>query len=305
MFITHDIEIVRSINKYRVSDNPYTGTSLVVTSYNVKGAGYDRSFQTVDRINGRFKTAVREDKKVVELGLRYRVEKPAYAAHLKSEVQRLFQGEFYLRELATNSNKIPFLNFDDPNHEFDLDYVDGRQIYVGLVSDVSFDTTKTSGEFTLEFETINLPYFESIGYSTDLENDPNLNLWGADEDVSFNKQDLYRKCTFTNVGDGWLYSLSQVPINQFTQDMRVEITLSEDTSEFRFYIADSDLMEIIGLKLKKGDKIVFDGLHTYRNGLSIDDYAFGPQPTINPGGNNFHFNQYVAKVIFKYKLYFR
>lgn len=60
-----------------------------------------------------------------------------------------------------------------------MEYVDGRQIFVGLVNEVSFDTTKTSGEFTLDFETIELPYFESIGYSTDLEKESgNLNKWG-------------------------------------------------------------------------------------------------------------------------------
>lgn len=69
--------------------------------------------------------------------------------------------------------------FEPLEQEFELDYVDGRQLFVGLVSEVSFDTTKTSGEITLTFETTELPFFESIGYSTDLESDNDLEKWSV------------------------------------------------------------------------------------------------------------------------------
>ncbi|MDW3871252.1 phage tail family protein [Staphylococcus saprophyticus] len=304
MLISHDVEIVKN-NKYRISDNSFTGTDLVVASFNVEGAEYERDFETIDRINGRFLNSSREDHKTVKMTLRYNVDKPAYAALLKSRMQSLLSGSFYMRELATNDNTIPYISLGQANHSFDLEYVDGRQIKVVLTSPISFDTTQTAGLIDLEFETIGSPYFESIAYSTELENDPNLNYWDVGEELGFDKEDVYRKCTFENLMDGWLYYAGDVTINQFTQDFTTTITLGENSSLFRFYISDSDLMEIKGLKLKKGDKIVFDGMRTYRNGKSIDEYAFGPQPMIRPGGNNFHFNQVVAKVVYKYKLYFR
>ena len=43
-----------------------------------------------------------------------------------------------------------------------MDYTDGRQIYVGLSDAISFDSTQTSGDIELTFETLELPYFESI-----------------------------------------------------------------------------------------------------------------------------------------------
>lgn len=304
MFITHDVEIVKN-NKYRISDNSFTGTDLVVASFDVEGAEYERTFESVDRVNGRFLTATREDHKTVKMTLQYNVEKPAYAAFLKSKIQALFSGSFYMRELATNDNTIPYISLGQANHSFELDYVDGRQIKVVLTSPISFDTTQTAGTIDLEFETIGSPYFESIAYSTELEKDPNLYYWDIGTEIGFNKEDNYRKCTFENVMDGWMYYAGDVTINQFTQDFTTTITLGEDTSLFRFYISDSDLMEIKGLKLKKGDKLVFDGMRTYRNGIAIDDAAFGPQPMIRPGSNNFHFNQTVSKVVYKYKLYFR
>lgn len=304
MFITHDVEIVKN-NKYRISDNSVTGTDLVVASFDVEGAEYERTFDSVDRVNGRFLTATREDHKTVKMTLQYNVEKPAYAAYLKSKIQALFSGSFYMRELATNDNTIPYISLGQANHSFELDYVDGRQIKVVLTSPISFDTTQTAGTIDLEFETIGSPYFESISYSTELEKDPNLYYWDIGTKIGFDKEDIYRKCTFENVMDGWMYYAGDVTINQFTQDFTTTITLGEDTSLFRFYISDSDLIEIKGIKLKKGDKIVFDGMRTYKNGMSIDEYAFGPQPMIRPGSNNFHFNQTVSKVVYKYKLYFR
>lgn len=50
----------------------------------------------------------------VELRLRYEVPKIAYASHLKSDIQTLFYGRFYLRELATPDNTIKFENMFEP-----------------------------------------------------------------------------------------------------------------------------------------------------------------------------------------------
>ena len=100
----------------------------------------------------------------------YSVEKMAYASHLKSSITSFIEGRIVLRELAVPEAKIRFENpFEPQKQEFELEYVDGKQIKVGLVNDISFDTTQTSGEFTLEFETLELPYFESIAYNTILE----------------------------------------------------------------------------------------------------------------------------------------
>lgn len=305
MFITHDIEVAREDGSYRISDNPFTNNDLVVASYNVEGAEIERQFDTVDRISGRFLNTSRETYKTVKMTLRYSVDKPAYASHLKSSLQSLLNGSIYLREMATSDNTIPFLNIGDRDYDFNLDYVDGRQLKVVLTSPISFDTTQTTGLIELEFETVGLPWFESIAYSTELEKDPNLDFWDIDTELSFNEDDLYRKCTFEGVQDEWVYYRGEVPINQFTQSFTTEITLGEDASKFTFYISDSDLMEIKDLKLKKGDKIKFDGIRTYRNNIPIDEKAYGPQPMLKPGANNFHFSQTVEKVVFKYKLYFR
>ncbi|NBL34473.1 phage tail protein, partial [Streptococcus equi] len=52
--ILHDVEIYKDKQHYYISDNPFTKQMLRVVSYDVKGAGYDRSFSNIDRVNGRF-----------------------------------------------------------------------------------------------------------------------------------------------------------------------------------------------------------------------------------------------------------
>lgn len=309
--IAHDIEVVKNNNKYRISNNPFTNDVLRVVSYNVEGAGYERKFDNVERINGRFHNSTVEEKKVVKLTLRYDVDRIAFASHLKAAIQNLFSGHFHLRELATPDNNIKFESiFSDEKQEFELEYVDGRQIYVGLVNEVSFDTGRTSGEFTLDFETVDLPYFESIGYSTDLENGTNMEKWSIPDNITF-MDNIYRKFTFTNLSSGDVNYIGSVPINQFNQNSMVEITLGKDVGKgdskgLTFYMSHSNMIQIKGLDLKKGDVIKLDGLHTYRNNLRIDDFNRTlEQPVLHPGLNHFTLNQKVQKIVFKHKIYTR
>ncbi|MDU1613888.1 MAG: phage tail protein, partial [Staphylococcus epidermidis] len=155
--------------RLRISNNRFTGTALRVVSYDVKGAGYDRKFDEIDRVNGRFHNATKEEKKSISMTVRYDVEKIAYASHLKANIQAMLRGHFYLRELAASESEIKFENIFEPKEQsFELEYV----------------------------ETIELPYFESIGYSTDLEKESgNLNKWGIPDKNPFNTSHKERRYT--------------------------------------------------------------------------------------------------------------
>lgn len=306
----YDIEVVKGGNKYRVSDNPFTHQNIEVTGYDVQGAGYNREFNSVERLNGRFLNATMEEMKTVTMRLRYSVSRVAHVAHLRSELQKLFSGSFFLRELSASDNKIEFLGFNDPDKKFELEYSDGRQLKVGLVSPISLDSTQTSGDIELEFETIELPYFESIAYNTALSTNPNMEYWALADAVAWNENDDYRKNKFYNIQDGYYFYLGDVTIDQFNQNCTIEIVLGKDTKDFTFYIGNHDMMRISGLNMKAGDKIKYDGLQTFKNGISIDataagTHTSGAQPVLEPGANNFHFNQEVQSIYFKHKLYFR
>lgn len=310
--ILHDVEVYKNKERLRISNNRFTGTALRVVSYDVKGAGYERKFDEIDRVNGRFHNATKEEKKSISMTVRYDVEKIAYASHLKADIQAMLRGQFYLRELASPENEISFENIFQPKEQkFELEYVDGRQIHVGLVNEVSFDTTKTSGEFTLEFETVELPYFESIAYSTDLEREgSNMNKWGVPDRNPLDIPNQQRKYTFYDTKVDEVYYGGTAEINQFNQDSIVEITLGESVSKkdadgFNFYMTHSDIMKISGIELKVGDVIKFDGIHVYRNNLRIDDYnKTKQQPVLMPGWNTFHSTKRLKKIVFKHKRYY-
>lgn len=311
--ILHDVEVYKDKQHYKISDNPFTLNMLRVVSYDVKGAGYNRDFSDIDRVNGRFHNSTTELKKTVEMKLRYVVNKIADASYLKARLQELLRGQYYLRELAASETEIKFENIFEPkNQQPTLEYVDGRQIYVGLVNEISFDTSQITGEIDIEFETIELPYFESIGYSTDLEKvNGNINKWGSVEDNIFKVEDKTRKYTFENLKIGDVYYGGSVPINQFNQDSVVELILDEDISSkdnsgLTFYITNgSNAIKISGLDIKAGDVIRFDGIHTYRNKIRIDDYnQTKTQPVLVPGWNTFHSTKTLQKITFKHKRYY-
>lgn len=311
--ILHDVEIYKDKQHYYISDNSFTKQMLRVVSYDVKGAGYNRDFSNIDRVNGRFHNSTTELKKTVEMKLRFNVQKIEHASFLKARLQELLRGQYYLRELAASETEIKFENIFEPkNQQPTLEYVDGRQIYVGLVNEISFDTTQISGEIDLEFETIELPYFESIGYSTDLEKETNnINKWGAIDTDPFEVEQKYRNYTFYDLKIGDVYYGGSVPIKQFNQDSVVELTLGEDISKddrsgLTFYITNgSNAIKISGLDIKAGDVIRFDGIHTYRNKIRIDDYnQTGERPVLVPGWNTFHSTKTLQKITFKHKRYY-
>ncbi|MBG3873530.1 phage tail protein [Staphylococcus xylosus] len=308
MFIAHDVEINKNDELYRVSDNPITGQKLEVVEFDVQGSEKELDFNEIERINGRFLNSSVERYKKATMVVRYSVSKIAYASHLKNSIQNLFSGQFYLREMAANDIEIPFQTMLDPTHEFELNYVDGKQLLVALVSSISFDTTKTEGLITLEFETVELPYYESIGYSTDLESGNDLDLWGITSNMTFISNSDQRKFTFYNTENDFVYYAGDVPINQFNQKFIVEITIGENTNHFTFDTGyKSEMMTVKNIDLKEGDIIKYDGIQTYKNGIPINGkkYGTGNQPSLVPGYNQFHFNQVVNKVVFKFKMYYR
>lgn len=305
--IAHDIEFYKDGKKHRLSDNIYTRQSLRLVSYDVKGAGYKRNFDDIDRVNGRFYNYETEEKKVVTMKVRYEVEQIAHVTHLKARLQALLHGHFYLRELATNDATIQYEDiFDKPQQDFQLEYVDGKQIFVGLTTEISIPSETIAGEFTLEFETIELPYFESIDYNTEMPERTAIS-----EAFIFNEGDSSRKHTFYNIKVGDYYYHGTANIDQFNQDLIVECTLGENISKtdkqgFNFYMTDSDVIRISGIEMRAGDVIKFDGLHTYRNGLNIDDANNNlQQPVLTPGWNTFHSTKTLQKIKFKHKCYYR
>lgn len=195
------------------------------------------------------------------------------------------------------------------NHEpfNDNHYVNGRQYQVMCSDVVVPEENGRKINFSIKFETVELPFAESIGTSLELEKRPDRELWSNDMLIPFDEEDARRKYTFTNVYNNSVYYHGNVPNDQFNLFKKVTVVLGKNvkaTEIFKFTLGNSDVMTIEGANLKKGDKIVYDGVQTFRNGIPINDLASNAQPKFYPGWNNFEFNQQVKSVTFDLKFYY-
>ncbi|MDU6763578.1 MAG: phage tail family protein [Staphylococcus sp.] len=195
------------------------------------------------------------------------------------------------------------------NHEpfNDNHYVNGRQYQVMCSDVVVPEENGRKINFSIKFETVELPFAESIGTSLELEKRPDRELWSNDMLIPFDEEDARRRYSFTNIYNNSVYYHGNVPNDQFNLFKKVTVVLGKNvkaTEIFKFTLGNSDVMTIEGANLKKGDKIVYDGVQTFRNGIPINDLASNAQPKFYPGWNNFEFNQQVKSVTFDLKFYY-
>ena len=89
-------------------------------------------------------------------------------AHLRDAVNELFDGELMLREMRIKSVEVEYESMGQRTGEMQLEspeYVNGKQIKVAMVNSPEIDDTTLVSTFTVEFETTESPYFETI-YTT-------------------------------------------------------------------------------------------------------------------------------------------
>lgn len=303
--LTHDLEVSKNGYNYRMSNNSFTNQTVQVIGFDVETPEIEYDYETNDRLSGRVFLGSRQLVRKATLTLYYEVSKMAQAVHLKNNLAKLLSGFCKYRDMRAINTDIKFQNFMEPDQQFDLDYVSGKQIELTLAAPISFDANQTSGTIEIELESGENPYYESIGRSLDLEKGDKLGLWSSDMEVMFPINSPQRRYTFKNIKQGDVFYHGDVPISQFNQDCKVTITLAKATDNFTWYTEYGEEMVIKGLKLKAGDVLKYDGIQVFRNNIPINEYARGvAQPHFEYGFNQFRFNDVVSKVVFDMKFYY-
>ena len=215
----------------------------------------------------------------------------------------------FIQPLEDDYQEIDDYNNLVLNHEpfNDNYYVNGRQYQVICSDVISPEENRKKINFSLKFETAEIPFAESIGTSLDLEKRPDKELWSNDMNIPFDENDSLRTYTFNGLYNSAVYYHGNVANNQSNLYKKVTIVLGTDikaTDSFVFSLGTSDIMTIKGINLKKNDKIVYDGTQTYRNGVPINNESSGAQPKFVPGWNEFEFNHFVKLVQFDMKFYY-
>lgn len=110
-------------------------------------------------------------------------------AHLRDSISELFDGELMLREMRIKSVEVEYESPGQRTGELQLEapeYVNGKQIKVTMVNSPEIDDTTLVSTFTVEFETTELPYFETIYTTLELHDsgfDANAEKYGLVDNI--------------------------------------------------------------------------------------------------------------------------
>ncbi|ARQ07282.1 Phage tail protein [Macrococcoides canis] len=159
-----DAEIVKGTKKYKISNNELTGTSLEVLSFVIGKVKKRNYFSSIDGRIGRVNYGIEDEYRTIKLRLRASAYDEHDIAHLRDEIFNLFDGEFYIREMRNNVTTVKYETIGSNTNDMNLgnsEYVNGKRYLVALVSDFDIADMQYS-EFDLEFETVMLPYAETV-----------------------------------------------------------------------------------------------------------------------------------------------
>lgn len=296
-----------------------------VTNVNIESTERETQWETKENTSGRILLSSQYRKRIITVDCFVVSTKLNDNPRLRDEFYALTNDlePFYIRELRRSRDlnyrfiqplEDDYQEIDDYNnlvlnHEpfNDNYYVNGRQYQVICSDVISPEENRKKINFSLKFETAEIPFAESIGTSLDLEKRPDKELWSNDMNIPFDENDSLRTYTFNGLYNSAVYYHGNVANNQSNLYKKVTIVLGTDikaTDSFVFSLGTRDIMTIKGINLKKNDKIVYDGTQTYRNGVPINNESSGAQPKFVPGWNEFEFNHFVKSVQFDMKFYY-
>ena len=151
-----------------MSDNKLTGTSLEVLSFMSSGIKKRTGSEYSDGRPGRINYHSEDEYRPITLTVQATAEDMHDITHLRDTVNELFDGELMLREMRIKSVEVEYESMGQRTGEMQLEapeYVNGKQIKVAMVNSPEIDDATLVSTFTVEFETTESPYFETI-YTT-------------------------------------------------------------------------------------------------------------------------------------------
>lgn len=170
-----DLMIVKDNEEFLISNNRLTGDALSVSSFIVGSIIQNQRFEYGDGMNRRvdygFDDEYRKAKLVVEAKTKYGYD----IASLRDAINELFYGTYYIREmrLTYDSDKpVKYESIGKTTGDMNLGeprLVGGKQLKVRNVSEIVQSVDDLWFEFEVEFETVELPYWETSYTTQDLQ----------------------------------------------------------------------------------------------------------------------------------------
>lgn len=307
MQIIHKDGTSFTLNDYKIN----------VTDFVVEGIEMKESFSEVEGLHGRYYDGSTYARRKIHVPCFFIAKNNVDYAVQRDMLYKLVQSTepFYIREMRKpNRENYKFKDtlasdyqaVDENGKPIYDQYVDefvsAKRYLVKLSNVITPSQKQFKGNVELEFETVELPFSESIGTSLQLEKKKLDGLFSTDMKINYVDQEKHTY-SFNNVKSGRIFYYGSVPITQHNMYSVVSIIIGEKTKNFAWSLTDSNSMTIEGVQLNPGDLIVYNGTMITKNGLPIVEYVNLEFPKFKPGFNQFQINQRVRHIEFDMKFY--
>ena len=239
---------------------------------------------------GRINYHSEDEYRTVTLTLQATAEDIHDITHLRDAVNELFDGELLLREMRIKSVEVEYESMGQRTGELQLEtpeYVNGKQIKVAMVNSPEIDDTTLLSTFTVEFETTESPYFETIyttlelhdsGYSATAEK------YGLVDNIDDEKVKYrFTENTFTVFNAG---NVTVEPESMFL-DIRCRFVQAPDG----FSIINKTIGDVFEFNYPvNGSHIVLDRMNVRYGAVNGFRYTNRRFISLAPGNNEFEIN---------------
>lgn len=300
------------------------GTSFTLNDYNIKVTDFmvesiemKDSYSEIDGMHGRYYDGSTYVKRKIYVPSFFIAKNNMDYSIQRDLLYRLVQNTepFYIREMRKPfNNNYEFKDtvakdyqvIDDNGYPiidgFVDDFVSAKQYLVKLSNVIKPTQKNFKGNVELEFETVELPFSESIGTSLQLQKKKFDSLFSTDMNIDYEDKAKHT-FTFNNVNSGRIFYYGSAPITQRNMYSVVSIVIGKKTSKFAWSLSKSNSMTIEGIQLNPGDLIVYNGTMITKNGVPIIENVNLEFPKFSYGFNKFQINQTVRKIEFDMKFY--
>ncbi len=301
-----DAEIIKDGTSYLVSDNTLTGASLEVLSFIARGI--EKKHSNNDAIDGLHRLYQGGEDKYRKVFLRVKASYESIhdTAHLRDAVNELFDGEFIIREKRINNVEVAYETPGQKTGPLDLgesQYVNGKQLEVAHVGVIEIDDNDMAPVFDVELETVDLPYFESIYTTKELNDtgyDAMVEKYGLVDGID---TDHTQYVFASNNFDVW--NAGNVKVEPESMDLKISI--EGLTTDGNFELKNTTTGEAFKFKKAVTSKdITIDGMvvkESVYNALRDTNRQF---ISLSPGSNTFEVSGGIFDyAIINFKYYYR
>lgn len=278
---------------------------MEVFSFMVGGIQQSQNFN--DGIDGRNRLFSGSEDKYRKITLNVKTD--AYdihdISHLRNAINELFDGEYYIREKRIKSIEIKYETPGQKTGNMDLgksEYVNGQQFKVAKVNAIEADDLLQMN-FTVELETADLPYAETI-YTTLELHDSGYTSEAGKYGLVDNIDDEKVKYRFTESTFS-VYNAGNVTVEPESMDLTIQI--SSATSSGNLTLKNLTTGEEFKLNKNISER------HISLNGMNILDGTVNTLRDTNrrfisiaPGDNDFEITGATfSEVWFRFKYYYK